>query len=186
MSYSGLKKLQKHLPDYAQDIKKNLEGLFSEEIPGLTVKQTYGIALATGYFFGNEQLLNDIRSEAKFHLDENDADAAKIAVITTSMASTYYNFHHIARNCETDSKLNLIRDHNVETVDFELYSLAISILINCNDCIQYHVDKLQNLGISDEGINNLGKIVAALRGAKAAIEIESIRSYDFIARGSIF
>jgi alkyl hydroperoxide reductase subunit D len=48
------------------------------------------------------------------------------------------------------------------------------------------VDKLKSLGISDEGINNLGKIVASLRGAKAAIEIESIRSYDFMARGSIF
>lgn len=190
MNTTVLKSLIKKLPAYAEDIKYNLAEVFSNEESGLNMRQTYGIALAVGYFLGNEQILNHIRSEAKMYLDEVDANAAKSAVIITTMASTYYNFTHVVSDEEYKSmtssfKMDSYLDPAISKTDYELYCFATSVLINCSYCLDHHISKLYSLGVSKSAINNVSKMVAVLRGAKKALEIESIRSYDFIVRGSI-
>lgn len=193
MNFIGLTSLVKRLPFYAEDVKQNIKELFSKELEGLTIRQMYGVALAAGYYLKNEQMLNDIRAEAKIHLEEADATAAKFAVVVTSMTSTYYNFNagvtdEEIRNLPTGLQMNAYSDPDPSfpKVDFELYCLVVSIFLKCKYSTDLHSRTLIDLGVSREAINNVAKIAAVLRAAKAALEIENIRSYEFIARGPNF
>jgi alkyl hydroperoxide reductase subunit D len=187
MNYIGLRSLVKHLPQYAGGVKENIKELFSAELDGLTLKQMYGIALTAGYYLNNEQMLNYIRSEAKIHLEEAEANAAKVAAIETCKSSTYYGFISMVadeeiRNTPTHMSHTLNLDPSILKVDYELYCLTISIFIECKYCIDYYIKSLTSKGISRIAIKNIAKIASVLRAAKVALEIENMRSYEFIAR----
>ncbi|AIF81888.1 peroxiredoxin reductase [endosymbiont of Acanthamoeba sp. UWC8] len=191
MNFIGLTSLVKRLPFYADDVKQNIKELFSKELEGLAIRQMYGIALAAGYYLKNEQMLNCIRAEAKIHLEEADATAAKFAVVVTSMTSTYHNFNSSVTDEEikalpADLHLSAFSDPSILKTDFELYCLAISIFLKCKYCTDLHIKSLISQGVSKAAINNVARIVSVLRAAKAALEIENIRSYEFIARGPNF
>ncbi len=191
MKFIGLTSLVKRLPSYAEDVKNNIKELFSNAPDGLTVRQMYGIALAAGYYLKNEQMLNDIRAEAKIHLEEADATAAKSAVITTCMTNTYFGFASTVSDPEikelpSNLRISTFTDSSILKVDFELYCLTISLFLKCKYCTDQHIESLLSQGISRIAIHNVARIASVLRAAKAALEIENIRSYEFIARGSTF
>ena len=183
MQVSGFRSLIKRLPEYASDVKQNIQDLFNSRSEDLTKRQLHGIALTAGYYLQNEQLLNDIRMAAKMYLEEADATAAKSAVIITSMLSTY---DHTASTVKWPTKPSGIHAEaytktSVPEVDLELYCFTASVLIGCNECIVHHINKLTKLGISEAAAQKIVKIASVLKAAKIALEIEGMRSYDFIA-----
>ena len=88
--------LIKKMPDYAEDLKLNLEQVFVKTPDIIDLKDLYGIALSVGYSLGYETLLNDIRAEAKMFLTDIEANACKTASIVMAMANVYYHF------CDSD------------------------------------------------------------------------------------
>ena len=67
--------LIRKLPEYADDIKQNLDNIFIQDKNNLSKLQLYGVALSVAYLLKNEQLLNNVRMEAKMFLEEVDATA---------------------------------------------------------------------------------------------------------------
>ncbi len=183
--------LIKRIPSFAIDVKINLNEVFSEDIDGVSKAQTYGIALTSAYVLRHEQLLNDVRSEAKIYLEDTDAQACKIAAVTMSMNSTYHTFSENIKSTavskiKLDASNSAIQDLKVEEVDFAFYSLAAAILYSCPHCIQEYSNILLKYGFSSESIAKVAKLVSVLRSAAIALEIESVRSYDFIVREENF
>lgn len=181
----------KKLPEYALNIKQNLLSIFVNGNTSLANPQLYGVALTVGYLLGNEQLLNAIRAEAKLHLEEVDAKACKIAAVMMSMNNTYYRFAHYTCDPELiNMPLELYMDSifNIEVTksDFEIYCLAASILNGCQYCVNIHKKKLTDDGIAMTTIRDIGRVVSVLKATSEAIGIETMRSYDFIARGASF
>jgi alkyl hydroperoxide reductase subunit D len=177
------------LPSYAADTKTNVQSLFSDVIEGLTETQVYGVSLTIGYMIGDEQMLNIIRSEAKFYLEELDAQACKAASIIMMMTNTYYKFTYALKDPEImemaiDLETTVISDPGVDKTDFELYALAASIINACPPCIKAHTNNLLKKGVSKAAIRNVARIAAVLQACSKALRIERIRSYDFEARQS--
>lgn len=185
-----LKIIKKLSQDYARDIKDNIVDLFiNNKVEGLTETQVYGIALTVAYALGNENLLNYIRTEAKLHLEEAQAEACKAAMVVMTMNNTLFHFTKDSTSAEhfTGVEHNLhmswTKEHGIDGQDFEMYSLAISILNGCNYCINIHRGKLSARGITNQTVMTVAKIASVLRATAKVLEIESMRSYDFIARG---
>ncbi len=85
-----------------------------------------------------------------------------------------------------DASTSAIQDLKVEDVDFALYSLCAAILYNCRHCIKQYTDSLLKYGLGIESISKVAKLAAVLKSAADALEIESVRSYDFIVREENF
>ena len=89
----SIQSILNQLPQYAYDIDKSIREIFFQDLQTLEKYQIFGIVLTAGYALKHECLLNYIRPEAKRYLDNNEANACKIAVSTISMTSMYHNFN---------------------------------------------------------------------------------------------
>lgn len=179
--------LIRKLPEYAGDIKHNLDSVFIQDHHSLSKLQLYGVSLSVAYLLKNEQLLNNVRAEAKMFLEEVDATACKVAAIIMAMNNIYYHFSKDIDNNSLGSKpsglsMQSLTNFVENKTEFEMYCLAISILHGCNYCCNVHTAKLREKGISDEIISDIARIVAILKATRDTLDIERMRSYDFIAR----
>jgi len=173
----SLANLKESLPDYARDIKLNLETVLTEEgAPGLTPKQIWGIALASAYATRNKSVTNTIEVEGVTTLDDAYLTAAKAAATIMAMNNVYYRFVHLAEDQELSKlpaklRMNVIGKPGIEKVDFELMSLAISAIEGCGKCITAHVQEARRSGISNEGIQSAIRIGAVINATAQALEI---------------
>ena len=147
--------------------------------------------LTAGYALKHECLLNYIRPEAKRYLDNNEANACKIAVSTISMTSMYHNFtkgvdDELIKSMPSNLSLSNLTSHNIDEKDFSMYCLVASIVYGCNYCMNAHIKKLRKHNCSSETIRDIGRIVSVIKAAGDVLEIERMRSYDFIVREESF
>lgn len=183
-------RIVKRLPEYAADVKNNLIELFSGNLEGLSKKQVYSVALATAYCLNNEEMLNDIRNEAKIYLNEDDAIECKLSIIFATSACTYNKFVNYSNNKElSDIKANF---HNEKMQDIEnkttvlFYCLIVAIINNSPIDIEENTKKLLEKKVSPVAVSNVVKIVSVLKSASTSAKIESISNYDFLPREQSF
>lgn len=185
----SLQAILKRIPDYAQDIKKNLNELFSNEVSGLTASQVYGVALTVCYSIRHEQLLNNFRNEAKIHLEDMHFEATKTAAVVMTLNTTYHTFTQMLsddeiRNLPMDLHTAMMEHSKViDEIDYSIYLLGAAIFRRCRYCINLHTNDLVKKGVSKIAIRNIGRIVAVLAATAEVLYIESVRSYDFNPRG---
>ena len=74
---TNLKSLKANIPDYAKDVKENNTNLINEKNEVLSPKHVFGAALAAAYTAKEKSAINDIKSEAKFHLSKTEMEAVK-------------------------------------------------------------------------------------------------------------
>lgn len=149
-------------PSYARDIKLNLTAVLRQ--PELTPQQIWGTALATAIASRNATLTQVITAEAKAHLSPQAADAAKAAAAIMGMNNVYYRFLHMPASEKYTTiparlRMQVIRTHGIDPVDFELWCTAVSAINNCHVCVTSHERVLREKGMDEE------KIVAAVRVA---------------------
>ena len=183
----SIKIMLSQLPEYASDIDKSIREIFFQEPSVLAKYQIFGIALTVGYALKHELLLNYIRPEAKKYLDGNEANACKIAASTMSMISTYHKFSKAIEDDEIRKMASLLSlenlsNHNIDAKDFSMYCLAVAIINGCEYCMNVRIKKLKDSGCSPEVIRDIGRIVSVLKAAGDVLEIERMRSYEFIVR----
>lgn len=185
---NGINSLVKKLPSYAIDIKNNLTKLFSNENNELlSQEEVYSVALAIGYALRNESVLNSIRSDAKLILEESHANACKAAAVIMAMNNCFYGFKDLCADKEMNDfesglDMTIITNPGIDIKLFEMACLALSILNKCKYCIEIHQHKLIKQGLQKKTFMEIAKIVSVLSAAVVAIDIEKLRSYDFVVR----
>lgn len=164
------------LPDYARDIRLNLESVLTPEgAPGLTREQIGAVALACAYSAGNKNLSSAV--EAEFTgVGPETLEAAKAAATIMGMNNVYYRFVHLADDAEIAKmparlRMNVIGKPGIAKVDFELMCLAVSALAGCGMCITSHMKELRSSGLSDEAIQSAVRIASVIQAAKQALAI---------------
>jgi alkyl hydroperoxide reductase subunit D len=185
---NGISSLVKKLPSYAIDIKENLKALFlSDRSNFLSQEQLYSVALTIGYGLRNESVLNSIRSDAKLILEEQHANACKTAAVIMTMNNCLYGFKDLCgdeeiKQCDSQLAMSAIINPGCDLVLFEMSSLAMSILNKCKYCIEVHQKKLLKRNIDKMSFMEIARIVSVLSAASVAMDIEKLRSYDFVVR----
>lgn len=175
MSINDFRKL---LPEYAKDVKLNLSSVISAEgAPGLTDKQIYGSALAAAYASRSDKLVLAAQEDARGYLSEEEISGAKAAATIMGMTNIYYRFLHLTSDTEfkkmpANLRMDVIAKHGIDGVDFELFSLAVSIVNGCDMCVDAHVKKALKHGVSREGVQSVARISAVIHAAAQADFIE--------------
>lgn len=169
----NLENLLDQTPEYARDLKLNGKTvILANSI--LTKKQTAIITIACSIATKNQKLLDATLNQFQNDLDEKELTAAKAAAAIMAMNNIYYRFIHLAENKDYSKmpaglRMNIIANHGIEKVDFELASIAVSAINGCGMCIDSHEKTLKTHNISNETIQNAVKIAAVLNGLAAII-----------------
>lgn len=175
----GLVELKEKLPDFARDIKLNLESVLTEEgAPGLSRNQIHGVALASAYATNDSRVIDMIVSESAGVLSPEAVEAAKASATIMAMNNVYYRFIHLSDDKDFGKmparlRMNVIAKPGIEKLDFELMSLAVSAINGCGLCVNAHVAQIRHAGLSNEGIQSAVRISAIINATKQALIIAS-------------
>jgi lipoyl-dependent peroxiredoxin subunit D len=173
----NLDALMDSAPLYAKDLKLNLSSVTAQT--ELTKQQTWGTAVATAVASRNSDMILAILDEAGKHVSPAVIDAAKAAAAIMGMNNIYYRFHHLSKNEKYATlparlRMNVIRSHGVDPIDFELWCLAVSAINGCGKCVDSHERVLREKGITEETVNAAIRIASVIHGLATVFDAERV------------
>ena len=173
-----MEKLYGLFPDYARDLKLNLQNVLKQA--ELTEQQAWGTAVASAVAARNPQLIAEVLAEAGRHLSAEALHAAKAAAAVMGMNNVYYRFQHLSDNERYSQiparlRMQVIRSHGSDPIDFELWCTAVSAINGCGSCVASHERALREKGIPEETILAAVRIASVIHGAAAVLDTEAVQ-----------
>jgi alkyl hydroperoxide reductase subunit D len=160
---SWVDQLKESLPDYAKDIKLNLDSVINRST--IDSEQATYISIAAAFATGNPKLLAFIVASAT---DEVEKNAALTAGAIMAQNNVWYPFIEMAddvnlKGLPPQLRMNAISSHGGTTKGkFEAYSLASSIIGKCHFCVKAHYETLKEEGYTVEQLRDIGRISATI------------------------
>jgi alkyl hydroperoxide reductase subunit D len=175
----GLDALAERIPQYAKDLRLNLSSVLRQS--ELTEQQLWGTAVASAIAARNTDTLEAVMADAAAHLSPQALDAARSAAAIMGMNNVYYRFLHITPNEKYTTiparlRMNAIRSHGVDSVDFELWCVAVSAINNCQACVASHEKVVREKGLSEEAILASVRIAAVIHAVATVFDAEAVSS----------
>jgi alkyl hydroperoxide reductase subunit D len=171
---NSINEIKALLPDYAKDVRLNLDGTIARST--LPVAEALGVALAAAYAAKNARLVGLLQADDA--LPAEQANAALTAAALMGMNNVWYPFVEMAGDAELKARPAQLRMQAYAThggVDkrlFELYALAASIVGKCHFCVQSHYALLKESGMSVDQLRDAGRIAAVVAAAANALAME--------------
>jgi lipoyl-dependent peroxiredoxin subunit D len=172
-----LDELMETVPAYARDLKLNFSTLMQQ--PELNQQQIWGTAVATAVASRSEDLIRAVLAEAAGHLSPQAVDAAKGAAAIMGMNNVYYRFQHLTSNQNYRAlparlRMNIIRSHGVDQVDFELWCAAVSAINGCAACVDSHEKVVREKGLKEEAVLAAIRIAAVVHALATVLDAEKV------------
>jgi alkyl hydroperoxide reductase subunit D len=176
-----LERLMETLPSYAKDMKLNFSSVVANQTD-LNEQQLWGTVVGCAMVSRNEDLTAAALEEASSHMTPQALEAAKSAAAVMGMNNIYYRFLHLASNekygtMRAGLRMNVIRTHGIDPLDFELWCLAVSAINGCGACVDSHEKVLREKGFGEE------KVLAAVRVASVLHAVATVLDTERVAAG---
>ncbi len=170
-----LNELLETLPSYARDLKLNLSSLLTQT--ELTAQQTWGTVVASAVASRNDEIVRAALTDAAAHLSPELIEAAKGAAAIMGMNNIYYRFLHLTSNEKYRTiparlRMNILRSHGVDAIDFELWCTAVSAINGCGACVDSHEKTLREKGVREETILAAVRIASVIHALASVLEAE--------------
>lgn len=167
------------LPDYAKDLKLNYSSLVRNNTE-LTPQQLWGTVVASAIATRNASLTAAAIAAADAHLSIDAIEAAKAAAAIMGMNNIFYRFHHLSTNEKYSTmparlRMNVLRTHGVDPVDFELWSLAVSAINGCGKCVDSHEKVVREKGASEELILAIVRVASVIHALGPVLDAAPVR-----------
>jgi len=172
----NLETIKARLPDYAKDLRLNLDSVLSESgAPGLSAKQIAIIALASAIASRYEPLTKAVAEQVSGVLSSAEADGARAAAAIMGMNNIYYRFTHLVGEREYETmraglRMNVMANPGCDKVDFELASLAVSAINGCGKCVDSHEKTLRKHELSAQAIQSAVRIASVIHAVAVTVE----------------
>lgn len=169
-----LEALRDGLPDYAKDLKLNLQTLLGES--SLSAAQRYGVALAAAAAARQPQLVQALKAEALVQAGADTVEDALAASAIMGMTNVFYRFRHLVGKesygqLPARLRMNRIAKPSGARLDFELFCLAVSAINACEACVRAHEKTCTDGGLSESQIHDAIRIAATIHGLAAVLDI---------------
>jgi len=170
-----LEALLETVPAWAKDLKLNLQTLLKQQ--ELSEQQTWGTAVASAIASRNGKLTAVILAEAASKLTPEALNGAKSASAIMGMNNVYYRFTHMVPGEKYPTiparlRMNAIRTHGTDPVDFELWCIAVSAINNCAACVTSHERVVLEKGMKEETIAAAVRIAAVIHALASVFDAE--------------
>ncbi|MGZ9066533.1 MAG: carboxymuconolactone decarboxylase family protein [Burkholderiales bacterium] len=169
-----LNDLKDRIPEYARDIRLNLDGVLSRS--SLEPADALGAALAAAYAAKSKTIMDAIRGSGQ--LTETDVNGALSAAGLMGMNNVWYPYVEMAadedlRTQRVELRMNAYATHGgIDKNRFELFSLAASIVGKCHFCVRSHYKVLKEGGFTAQQLRDVGRIAAVITAAAHALNAE--------------
>ena len=105
-------------------------------------------------------------------------DAAKAAFAIMRMNNIFYRFKHMIGRAEYDAipgrlRMQAIRGHGGDPVDFELTCLAVSAINGCEACLKAHEAVVREKGLKEEAVMASVRIASTLHAVAGVLDATS-------------
>ena len=173
---SELENLRLSLPAYAADIKLNLaSALLNDGTSPLTDERRWGSAIAAAIACRNPRLVEAVEREAANRIDAAHIEAARMAAAVMAMTNVYFRAVHMTQDAELSSqpsglRMNALARHGIAEADFELFTLAASVVKGCEGCTKAHIHGARRHGVGTADIQAILRLAAILHGAATVLD----------------
>jgi alkyl hydroperoxide reductase subunit D len=166
------------LPSYAKDLKLNYSTLVRQNTE-LTPQQLWGTVVASTLATRNAALTEAVLGEAASQLSPQALEAAKAAAAVMGMNNIYYRFLHLTSNEKYGTlparlRMNVMRTHGVEPIDFELWALAVSAINGCGKCVDSHEKVVREKGVNEETILAVVRVASVIHAVGSVLDAERV------------
>ena len=157
--------IKQRIPDYAKDIRLNLDAVVARS--SLAPEDALGVALAAAFAAQSAPLVQAFRAAAP----PAEAQAALAAAALMGMNNAWYPFVEMAGDADLKTvrpelRMNAYATHGgVAKKKFEAYALSASIVGKCHFCVASHYATLKEEGLSTQQLRDIGRIAAVVRAA---------------------
>jgi alkyl hydroperoxide reductase subunit D len=172
------------LPTSAKDLKLNYSSLVRNNAE-LTAQQLWGTVVASAIATRSATLTAAVLEAAPAHLSSQAFEAAQTAAAIMSMNNVFYRFHHLTPNEKYATmparlRMNGLRGHGVEEVDFELWSLAVSAINACGKCVGSHENVVREKGASEELVLATVRVAAVIHAIGTVVDAVNARTAEAV------
>ena len=173
----ALDELKSAIPDYAKDLRLNLDSVVGGS--RLTPQQLWGTMLACAIASRSARVLRELAPEAEARLSAEAYTAAKSAAAVMALNNVFFRTRHLLSDPEygtlrTGLRMNVLRDPGVEKVDFELWSLAVSAINGCGECLDSHEGVLRRAGVDRETIQEAFRVASVVQAVGTTLDAEEV------------
>ena len=167
-----LTELQDSLPDYARDLKLNLQTVLAQA--ELTPQQTWTVAMACALASRNAALSETIGAEAAQRLAPAQLHSAKAAFAIMGMNNIFYRFRHFVgkegyRERPARLRMGRIARPLTDKATFELACLAVSAIHGCEDCVKSHELTVLGHGKTEDDVMDTIRLAAVIHAAAVGL-----------------
>jgi alkyl hydroperoxide reductase subunit D len=169
-----LEQLREALPEYARDLKVNLQTTLQSET--LSAAQRWGVAVSAAAASSDVRLRDALIAEARKEVGGGVVEDALAAVAMMGMNNIFYRFRHLVGKPEYAQKPARLRMTRIakpatNKLDFELFCLVVSAINGCEACVQSHEKVATEAGLSQDAVHDAMRIAATVRGVAVALEL---------------
>jgi len=162
------------LPASAKDLKLNFSSLVRNNSE-LTPQQLWGTVVATAIATRSATLTPAVFASAAEQLSPQAFEAAKTVAAVMGMNNIFYRFHHLSTNPKYATmparlRMNGLRGHGVEEVDFELWALAVSAINGCGKCVDAHENVVRQKGATEELVAAVVRVAAVIHAIGVVLD----------------
>ncbi|AXC11377.1 Alkylhydroperoxidase protein D [Acidisarcina polymorpha] len=167
------------MPAYAKDLKLNYSTLVRQNSE-LTPQQLWGTVVASAIATRSAALTEAALTAGEKQLTSQAFEAAKSAAAVMGMNNIYYRFLHLTSNDKYSTlpaklRMNAIRTHGIEPLDFELWALAVSAINGCGKCVDSHEKVVREKGAGDELVLGVVRVASVIHALGAVLDAERVR-----------
>ena len=167
--------IKSQLPDFAKDLKLSLGTLINDE--SLTDQQKWGCFVVAALASRNKNVIQAIVGDVANKLSSEALKAAKGAHSIMAMNNIYYRFVHLTsdeiyQSLRANLRMTVIGNPGVDKIDFELWSLTVSVINGCGMCIDSHEKHLRAAGLTAQKIQTSARIGAVIHAISVTLEGE--------------
>ena len=172
-----LQQLADAIPDYAKDQRVNLQNVLQQA--ELTERQTWTVAVSCAMACRNVKLTAAVLAEASAKLSPEQLNSAKAAGAVMGLNNVFYRFRHMIGKADYEQiparlRMQAIRMHGGDPVDFELACLASSAIKGCEVCLKSHDAVVLEKGLNPEAVVASIRIAATLHAVATVLDTENI------------
>ena len=167
-----LQALKDRMPEYAKDIRLNLDGTIARS--SLAPEDALGVALAAAFASGSKPLIEAFKAA----VPAPEGYAALTAASLMAMNNVWYPFVEMAGDEALKSQRPELRMNayatsgGVAKAKFEAYALAASIVGKCHFCVQSHYALLKKEGWTTQQLRDIGRIAAVVNAAAQVLAVK--------------
>jgi alkyl hydroperoxide reductase subunit D len=171
----SLETLKTALPDYAKDLKLNLQSLAIDET--LNKTRRAGAFIASALASRNAIVTTAIYGAFADDLSAEELKAAETAAALMAMTNIYYRATHLMSAPEYGSapaklRVNALANPGAPKEDFDLWAVAVSAINGCGACLDSHERTLRQHNVPPEQVQTALRIAAVVHAIAAVLDGE--------------